>query len=137
MCALSAMCATGLRSGPKMVKSSRALIGVWTFCWYVSPFGVSTEKQYHLSTVRCCTKRSLASCSMILRVHPVRWSFRSKEQIGRNVENLGELFRLGFTNRALAADDLRGYAAGTKNVEQVALAQAVLFHQAAQPAVGR
>src|ERR1039457_2281838 len=61
----------------------------------------------------------------------------SKEEIGRYVEQLGELLRLRLADRSLSAHHLRGYAAGTKHVEQVALAQAVLFHQAAQPAVGR
>ena len=53
------------------------------------------------------------------------------------MEQLGELLRLRLTDRSLAAHNLRRYAAGTKHVQQVALAPAVLFHQAAQPAVGR
>jgi hypothetical protein len=53
------------------------------------------------------------------------------------MEQPSELLRLRLADRPLSAHNLGGYAAGTKHVEQVALAQAVLFHQAAQPAVGR
>src|ERR1017187_430071 len=85
---------------------------------------------------RCC-RRALRSYAWWRtgrrRVGPVL----SKEEIGGHVEQLGELLRLRLADRALAAHNLRGYAAGTKHSEQVALAQAVLFHQAAQAAVGR
>jgi len=55
----------------------------------------------------------------------------SKEQVGRHMEQLGELLGLGFADCSLSAYNLRGYAAGTKHVEQVALAQTMLFHEAA------
>ena len=61
----------------------------------------------------------------------------SKEEVGRHVEPLGEILRVRLADRPLSSHDLGGYAAGTKHVEQVALAQAVFFHQATQPAVGR
>ena len=57
---------------------------------------------------------------------------RSKEEVGRHVEQFGELFCLRFADRPLSAHNLRGDAAGTKNFQQVALTETVLFHKAAQ-----
>jgi hypothetical protein len=51
----------------------------------------------------------------------------SKEETGRHVEQFGELLRLRLADRSLSAHNLRGYAAGTKHIQQIALAQAVLF----------
>ena len=53
------------------------------------------------------------------------------------MEQLGELLRPRLAYRPLSVHNLRGYAAGSKHREQVALAQTVPFHQAAQPAAGR
>jgi hypothetical protein len=62
---------------------------------------------------------------------------RRAAEIRGTDRHLGELLRLRLADRPLSAHDFRGYAARTKHIEQIALAQAVLFHQAAQSAVGR
>jgi len=46
----------------------------------------------------------------------------SEEEIGGHVEQRGELLGLRLADRSLSPHNLRGYAAGTKQVEQVALA---------------
>ena len=56
------------------------------------------------------------------RTSPGSWRGLSKEEVGGHVEQLGELLRLRLADRSLSADNLGGYAAGTKHVEQVALA---------------
>src|SRR5580698_11520000 len=60
-----------------------------------------------------------------------------EEEVGRYMEQLCQLLSLRLADRPLAAYNFRGYAAGPKHIEQVALSQAVLFHETAQPAVGR
>jgi hypothetical protein len=75
------------------------------------------------------------------RLSAASWRFLDvaplKEEVGRYVKQLRELLSLRLADRSLAAYNFRGYAAGTKHVEQVALPQAMLLHKAAQPAVGR
>jgi hypothetical protein len=60
-----------------------------------------------------------------------------QKKIGGYVEDLCKLLRLRLANRPLSAHNLRGYAARAEYVEKIALAQTVLFHQTAQPAVRR
>ena len=42
---------------------------------------------------------------------------QSKEEVGRYLEQRGELLRLRFADRSLSAHNLRSYAAGTKHVK--------------------
>lgn len=59
-----------------------------------------------------------------------------EEQIGRHMEECGELLSLGLADGPLSTYNFRGYASRAEHARQVPLAQAVLFHRAAQPAVG-
>src|SRR5580693_9756350 len=53
----------------------------------------------------------------------------SQKQVGRYVEELGQLADMGLARLPLAAEHIGGHAARTENRQQIGLPQAALIHQ--------